>query len=247
MPENGNEFEEKRINVVAFTNAMRRIYELNPSMTALGGILGVLVELTGKIAEVREGIEAASLNHMLARQWDGQIVSLRGDLISIMEDVGTHPDKSDIPISQLRDNIAGALLYGRHRPYWDPDPWFRHMALVTWAASMWNQLLAIARLDAELYRSLPPGWFITAEALLEMEKQLSASAPGEDPTLRDKVVETAKEIAEGAKEAFTGLLDIGKKALPWFALGIGVVLAVVIVRTRMKTRALRVTVKGAGR
>jgi len=233
MPNGLHGFEDKRINVAAFTNSMRSLYDLAPSMTALLAILGVLVELTGRITELRGQIMIPALNEMLKRQWDPRMTALRADLNSIMEDVGTHPDESDIPISELRDNIAGALLYGKHKAYWEPDPWMRQMAVVTWAASMWNQLLEVARLNAQTMREYPPGYIVIAESIIMAEKQLSESAPGEDPTIRDKISDGLDDIADGAEDLFKAIAAAAKKVLPYVALGIGV-LAGLIILTRTK-------------
>ena len=206
-----------RINVPAFINLMRAIYERNKSRTALLGIVMICQNMVEKMHEIRELLKRrGSLDTLLRYRWDDHFRDMRTDLQTMAENLQVTQEQSDIPLDELRDQIANVLLYGHHEAWWDPEPWYRTTPYVAAVAIQYNQIIEALRIDIELYSQYPPQWAALGEFLTITEKQLSSAAPGEDPTVLDNVKEAIKAAAEAVAEI---MKEIGKAALPW-ALGV---------------------------
>lgn len=124
-----------------------------------------------------------------------------------------------------------ALLTGYQSP---PLP---HLAMgdAALAATLYNQVIQAAAVDAEQNEALatiyPDSLGFTdatrnklREWLTGAETQLAESAPGEAPTIRDKVVRTLEDARENVQNLLAAATDILPRLLKWFGIGAGALL-----------------------
>jgi hypothetical protein len=198
-----------RIDSALYRDRLQAIWDLHPGRyTALAMVL-LLEALRMSLEQLREkvGVGAWPIDE------SQQAFALRGwdkDFAAWSKRVGVYSD--DIPpcwegegsecwadppltmVEYITINVADPILKGD----WPEDFYIGvpigTMADASQGASLWNQLIEVANLQSELTDLSSH----LGEWLLYVERELSASAPGEPATLHDDVVAAAARIKDAA-------------------------------------------------
>lgn len=193
-----------RINVVAWTNMLRGLYELYPGITSAKFVLSASHNMWDSAASILTKIETDKA----PSQWE----HLRG----IMKELSRfnsrllyyyHHFSSDI--AETDRLIVRPLLYGvwptnlpeeLREPNWTvEEDAIRGRADVTQIAMVYNQAIEATRAFDDVWN-----WWVTAplgsriaEGLMGAKRQaFEVSVPGEPPTFRDELGNTIDEVID---------------------------------------------------
>jgi hypothetical protein len=199
------------VNVVMWTNILRGIYEKFPSMTALWYVLYCTHGMWNEAAKVRlkidDTIATSQTRHLVGPM--KELSRFNSRLLFYFRHINDPPE-------DVKRFVLDPLLYGRFdpdfpEPLFEPtwtkraDGWVITRSDVTQVAMVRNQFVAALEYYRELWawwRDIMP-WNRLAEFLMVAKQEaFGKSAPGELPTLREEVAESADEMVENTKDMF---------------------------------------------
>jgi hypothetical protein len=203
----------QRVNVVAWTNLLRAIYERYPGVTAAKFVLSASHNMWESAASILSKIETDKA----PSQWE----HLRG----IMKELSRFNSRLlyyyhhfSLDVAENERLIVKPLLYGVwpvdfpeeiREPAWTVEPdGIKGRADVTQIAMIYNQAIEAARAFDDVWN-----WWLTAplgsriaEGLMGAKKQaFEEAAPGEPPTARDELGNTIDKVIEDTGGLIHGL------------------------------------------
>jgi len=189
-----------RINVVAYVNLLRAVYEKWPSKAAMILVLRVNANILESASKLRGGVTKVSQIRELTK-WDEKFKMAVGRMSQYVGDLAALPAEGPDGWGEW---VLWPLVYGKWPEtfYEAQDGFFiEGRADSVQIAMLYNQIIEVAWVDKSLREDiLLRGAFSQqfADLLIETARQLGASAPGEDPTLIENV---QKDFTDGVEKA----------------------------------------------
>lgn len=211
------------INSATWRTYLQGLYDTRKDRRSAFAVVLVLEQQVASMTALRAKFGDHSTTHALV-QWDK-------DFASLAERVRLY--REDVPCADVPDATCGFGLTGwtgtpaqqanRYAYEWAarpilegkwPEDYYMgqgHPARpdAVEAAALWNQLIAVEELHHELTSlwggHLAAGW-PAGEWLLEVEREMSLSAPGEEPTIADWLAKGQQNAVEFFKAAGSALI-----------------------------------------
>jgi hypothetical protein len=213
---------EQIVNVVSWTNFMRRLWEIAPNKLSTAKIIvGMTDNMLNTIEGMRTKIEELGLfwPEMSLKQWERDFDRVKKRYAPMRIAMATDPTDATATL------VATQILYPTS--WTQEDGVQRTSVLMNDIGSLYNQMLVQFAHHQELFGQYGPD-ITVLDWLTEAKHEVAENAaPGEKPTMRDEVEKAASHVGqflETVAEAASTTLEW----LPWIvggAVGIAALVA----------------------
>lgn len=240
------ENQAQQINIPTWLADLRAVYETNPTASGALALIDVLVLQHDQVVANLAGLsDDAFIEHGLTSGgFDADLSALRARLLWMATRYGqiqASGNTGEVELAEVYNFVARPILDGRYPQEMldglNPEDRRGIVQLpdggggkgfgdAVASATLWNQAAVAGNFDARLGK----GWAIESmrEIISNAAKQVAASAPGENPTLRDVTADALQDIADAPGAL---LRAVGGNALVWgLGIGAGLVVAYMLLR-----------------